>query len=308
MITLLNIGQERAEIFKRVLTSILQHDLVKTVFAQVIDGIPIASAYESTLTARTELTSRTDPSHQSVLLSGQLCESEGILDTLELNPTVAQLYQDSPLMSSSFNMHLLELVAIAVHNLAGNLYLKFHPDGATQVLEPNDDPYFKREYISLSTMFYCDPSRFPRAFLDVVGCWAEVQIFGGVVVFDRGLAEGERHCHGAYIHPRFPELLFELSESQLEGLSNLGRLTLHVKDSPPPPFPLPFTCEPHARTVDHASAFLHLNIYRDRDERFVRPPASWVRCSYGRTREQDVKEMEALWAAVGKYEPEEQNG
>ncbi|KAK2811475.1 hypothetical protein FQN50_002098 [Emmonsiellopsis sp. PD_5] len=294
MITLSDIDQERAEILKRVLTSILRRDSVKTVFAQVIDGIPIASAYESTLTARTELTSRTEPSQRSVSLSGQFCESEGILDTLELNPTVAQLYQDSPLMSSSFNMHLLELVAIAVHDLAGNLYLKFHPGGATQVLEPNDDPYFKREYISLSTMFYCDPSRFPRAFLDVVGYWAEVQIFGGVV------------CNGAYIHPRHPELLFELSESQLATLSNLGRLTLHDNLNPPP-FPLPFTCEPQARTVDHATAFLRLNIYRDRDERFVRPP-TWVPCSYGRTREQDIKEMEALWAAVGKYEPEEQNG
>ncbi|KAK2785372.1 hypothetical protein FQN51_003814 [Onygenales sp. PD_10] len=162
MIVLADIDQERAEIMKGVLRTILRSDLASHVFAQIVDGIPIDSAYEIGTTRR-------------------------------LNPVVAQQYQDSTLFSTSFNMHLLELVAIAIHDLAGNLYLIVHPDGRDQVVEVCDDPWVSRELISLSTMFYCVPSRFPRAFLDVVGYWAEVQIFGGVVVFDRGPEEGKRH-------------------------------------------------------------------------------------------------------------------
>lgn len=91
-------------------------------------------------------------------------------------------------------MHLLELVAIAVHDIAGNLYATFHPD---EEPAPTDSSSFlllqSKDCISLSTKLYITSHRYPRGLLDVVGYWTEVHVFGGVVVFDRGPQEGARH-------------------------------------------------------------------------------------------------------------------
>ena len=83
-------------------------------------------------------------------------------------------------------MHLLELVAMAVHDMAGNLYAAFHPEGEPCTAEAASQPFQPKDLISLATMCYAIPSRYPRGFPDVVGYWAETHIFGGVVVFDRG--------------------------------------------------------------------------------------------------------------------------
>jgi hypothetical protein len=38
---------------------------------------------------------------------------------------------------------------------------------------------------------YLDSQRFPHGLADVAGYWAELRIFGGVVLFDRGQSEEE---------------------------------------------------------------------------------------------------------------------
>lgn len=91
-------------------------------------------------------------------------------------------------------MHLLELAAIAIHDIAGNLFAAFTPDG-----EPDSKlmpPQFNG-LVSLSTMLYFVSTSYPKGSLDAVGYWAEVQIFGGVVVFDRGSEEGARYVSTA---------------------------------------------------------------------------------------------------------------
>lgn len=93
-------------------------------------------------------------------------------------------------------MHLLELAAIAIHDMAGDLFARFHPNGEPEGSTPMS-PQFKN-MVSLSTMLYCIPSLFPRGPFDAVGYWTEVQVFGGVVVFDRGPQEGARHVSTIY--------------------------------------------------------------------------------------------------------------
>lgn len=41
------------------------------------------------------------------------------------------------------------------------------------------------------TSSYTASNRYPNGWADVVGCWAEHHIFGGVVLFDRGESEEE---------------------------------------------------------------------------------------------------------------------
>jgi hypothetical protein len=102
-------------------------------------------------------------------------------------------------------MHLLELVAMAVHDMAGNLYAAFHREGEPRSAEAASQPFLPMDLISLSTMCYATPGRYPRGFSDVVGYWAETHIFGGVVVFDRGPEEGARRVSaGAALQPRSP--------------------------------------------------------------------------------------------------------
>lgn len=43
---------------------------------------------------------------------------------------------------------------------------------------------------------YLDPKRFPHGLADVAGYWAELRIFGGVVLFDRGQSEDEVSFYG----------------------------------------------------------------------------------------------------------------
>lgn len=90
-------------------------------------------------------------------------------------------------------MHLLELSAIAIHEIAGNLFATFHPDGEPRSVDSRQQLFQPNNTISLSTLSYAISGRYPRGHLDVVGYWAETNIFGGVVVFDRGPEEGARH-------------------------------------------------------------------------------------------------------------------
>ena len=103
------------------------------------------------------------------------------------------------MFSSSFNLHLLEMIAIAIHDMAANLFATFHPDGEPRRSDSDECGFHPDGMISLSTACYINYSRYPRGMADVAGYWAEVQIFGGVVVFNRGPEEGARQV-SANIH------------------------------------------------------------------------------------------------------------
>lgn len=87
-VNLVDIDQERAGVLRGVFSTLLGSNIVKDVFAQVIDGLPIKTTYELTITRRFELLSRVEPSQQSKALSLQFCSSFGTFDNLELNARV----------------------------------------------------------------------------------------------------------------------------------------------------------------------------------------------------------------------------
>ena len=88
MLSLADIDQKRASILERLLSSILQRHHVITTFAQVIDGLPINKAYESSTTMRIDLLSRTIITEDAISLATQFCKSSGAMDSISLNPTV----------------------------------------------------------------------------------------------------------------------------------------------------------------------------------------------------------------------------
>ena len=113
---------------------------------------------------------------------------------------------------------------------------------------------------------YISFQEYPFGLLDVVGYWAETQLFGGVLVFDRGdsgsevcqhlqipmssftLCENHAHRHkirNAFVHPKWQSHAFQLSAQQITRFSSLGKSEdiahlPHVVDF------LPFTREPGA--------------------------------------------------------------
>lgn len=55
-------------------------------------------------------------------------------------------------------------------------------------------PKMPRRPAEFFHMFYMDWEHYPCGVADVVGYWAEYQLFGGVVLFDRGMSKTEVCC------------------------------------------------------------------------------------------------------------------
>lgn len=100
--------------------------------------------------------------------------------------------------SESFNLQLLKLVAIACHDIAALLFDNIgdncvHLQQRESFLPPavpTSNPFNLQPVYQKPTDFYHPAytawDQYPRGISDGVGYWAEGQLFGGVVLFDRG--------------------------------------------------------------------------------------------------------------------------
>lgn len=79
----------------------------------------------------------------------------------------------------------MDLMAIMVHDLAANRYEELHPL-PTNSIEPTLPDFSHPKYLNYRT--------YPRGAADLVGYWAELRIFGGVVVFEHGNPPEEVRC------------------------------------------------------------------------------------------------------------------
>jgi hypothetical protein len=87
----------------------------------------------------------------------------------------------------------MEIVAVACHDIA--VYLFTHADGGLHKEDQRWQPDQSRSRYPVdippfATIFYHesyeDYDQYPQGVADIVGYWAELRIFGGVVLFDRG--------------------------------------------------------------------------------------------------------------------------
>lgn len=95
----------------------------------------------------------------------------------------------------AFKTRLIEMIAIAIHQIAVYLYeldldLGNHKN-LVKWIAPANDTVFHRFYPDgkLPTLFihkqYRDFKQYPNGAADIVGYWAEAEIFGGVMLFDQ---------------------------------------------------------------------------------------------------------------------------
>jgi hypothetical protein len=88
--------------------------------------------------------------------------------------------------SRAFKAGLIELMAVSVHQIAAYIYkLNLDVGNHKALLKvDNDAPTF-----FLHTQ-YRDIDQYPDGVANAVGYWAEAQIFGGVILFDRRQQDG----------------------------------------------------------------------------------------------------------------------
>lgn len=80
---------------------------------------------------------------------------------------------------------------MAVHTTAAHLFKKVNGGRHQNEQYPSDDWYKefshrRQKSTPFSLWLYDDPKQYPDGNADVAGYWAEDQIFGGIVLFDRG--------------------------------------------------------------------------------------------------------------------------
>lgn len=112
---------------------------------------------------------------------------------------VAQNHQDPPPGSRENPLRLLQAAAASVHALAGIVYEPKHKDMDIKPPEPPGG-YLRRFHTTdgyYVNFYHTDYKRFedyPFGLLNVVGYWAEAELFGGVVLFERGAGGSGVHC------------------------------------------------------------------------------------------------------------------
>lgn len=106
--------------------------------------------------------------------------------------------------SEQFKFRLIELVAVACHQVGSHLYELDsgpHPHSLYEkwhrkVTEERNSGVQSRRYTYSSKSVFSHRAfqvspQYPRGFADTAGYWAEGQVFGGVIIFDRGESENE---------------------------------------------------------------------------------------------------------------------
>lgn len=87
-ISLADIEPEKSTVFQRVLFAVLRSTVVKSVFSQIIDGLPVNRNYEFMTTRRLDLDSREEPTEESKTLFDNALDSLTPLDHLQINAKV----------------------------------------------------------------------------------------------------------------------------------------------------------------------------------------------------------------------------
>ncbi|KPM41335.1 hypothetical protein AK830_g5240 [Neonectria ditissima] len=277
-----HLGGPHLDIFNRALWNVTSTEIAEITYAQIVDGLPLADVVQDSGNAQVPLPYE----HPIYDAHTELCP--GALEktrefrvsfdpsSLQMDATLVADYRASSPGSRAFNTRLVEMVAVAVHSIAVQLYElgpMFHSDdGIAQWVPPKDDIWWEfNEEGAWPTLFrhawYIDHQQYPHGVADEVGYWAESRIFGGVVVFDR---RDPRNCPDAqpdsvWLHPDREEVtyrLFQLFDEQKQDL-----LDFLTSESPDLKF-LPIIGDKKNETrEDPEEAIAELGIYRNLWER-----------------------------------------
>ncbi|KAK3897121.1 hypothetical protein C8A05DRAFT_39330 [Staphylotrichum tortipilum] len=196
-----HLAGDHRRLLDRAIAAVLATNVAELTYAQIVDGHPIEAPRHKPANPDYRpptLPFPIPPAHT------ELCP--GILEKVhefrrQFSPDI--LMFDSKLLSEycacnpgsrRFKMCLMELVALAVHQIAVILFeldTSVHKNDPKPLLPPKSNQSYWMMYPDgpPPTLFYHrwyqDHDQYPRGISDMVGYWAEAQILGGVVLFDR---------------------------------------------------------------------------------------------------------------------------
>ena len=210
------LDEHHAAIFRSALSNVLSTPVAEHAFAQIVDGLPTEESFtefngwkeghpvfelnhtelcDGVIEKTRDFRSNFDPS--SLTFKRQV-GSFWISTWTSCLLSVAAMellsaFQEVQSDSKEFNFRLLELLAVACHQIAVHLYqfddgIHKHTLYETWRDEPRDRtvPGSYRAPTPFSHNSYNNVEQYPNGVADCVGYWAEAKIFGGGVVFDRG--------------------------------------------------------------------------------------------------------------------------
>ncbi|KAK2768653.1 hypothetical protein FQN54_000509 [Arachnomyces sp. PD_36] len=232
----------------------------------IADGKPTWDVHVKYAAARMnlDLIEHREPTAEGWALSRSLGEKLDVWN-IPVRASAAQKLQDTALGSKEFSFALMNLMAIMMHDLAVNIYEEFHPLSTHIVsTEPTLPDFAHPKYLNYRA--------YPRGLADLVGYWAEMRIFGGVVVFEHGNPPGERQA--VWLHLPFKGVA-QLTDSQLYSFPQLGNVSENAGAATSDATSqadsiLPFSPEPGARIVRTSEAY-DLGLFRNTYEH-VPPP------------------------------------
>ncbi|RFU33322.1 hypothetical protein B7463_g3005, partial [Scytalidium lignicola] len=148
---------------------------------------------------------------------------------------IVQAYQDVPSNSWQFKLRLIEVVAFALHTLAGTIYQSNHPEVDIYTDSESKETQIPHYYLDFYHMAYMAYGEYPRGVLNMIGYWIETRIFGGVILVEHD--ETECEAKSIFLYTQRSDI-FQLSETQVYGILSLDRNNS-----------LPFTPEPNAKKL-----------------------------------------------------------
>ncbi|KAK3934669.1 hypothetical protein QBC46DRAFT_358846 [Diplogelasinospora grovesii] len=274
------------DILTRAIRNVLSTDISEITLAQIVDGLPLSVVEKDTYTGSGYL-SGDHPLHQKhkQLCPGVLEKTRQLyigfdVDTLQISSKLLHEYKISAPGSRAFQIRLIELAAVSIHQVAVQLYkldASLHKDDGIASWEPpKEHPLFwiLNPDGAPPTLFqhrqYRDYDQYPDGVADGVGYWAESRIFGGVVLFDRrepGSAD-DVDPQGVYLHPERKNMTYRIY--RLLDSQKLELLQFLLSNAEPPGIlsPLPILGDENNRQrVDPEEPVETTGIYRDLWER-----------------------------------------
>ncbi len=298
------------------MSNILSTDLALETFAQIVDGRPTFDVYQEFYDwDMAELCKKTEPSQiaRQIVQGHRETFSIGIAQIDAKVPIhllctygnqgqqeakviqVAQAYQNASEGSREFILRLLEAVAIICHDIAVNLYIKYE-GGINKPAPPPASPRKLPFGIVLPPIppapseffhpYYQNWEQYPNGIPDMAGYWAEMRIFGGVVLFDRGESGTEvdiasypfpplsispltaPQCKNVFLHLTGRYKIFQMSDAQIQQYANFMLSDPSSSKDRDLSQGLRFKAEKWAYRVDPYDA-MDLHIYRNRWERII---------------------------------------
>ncbi|KAK4043659.1 hypothetical protein C8A01DRAFT_43415 [Parachaetomium inaequale] len=199
------LDSNRLDLLERAVHNVLNTEVALETYAQIIDGLPLADVAHNQWTSPHV---RLPPDHPinrhtslcpGVLERTEQYRSEFGIHTLEFDENVVNAFQSAPFGKRHFQLRLIELVTLAVHQMAAQLFNKNlrthdkHLGPSSDSIEAvvfwaSQKPVHVSGVLNAEAHFFTHPSydnlsSYPKRAGDVVGYWAEGRILGGVVSF-----------------------------------------------------------------------------------------------------------------------------